>query len=84
MALLEYGASQLAVIATKVGHCEEVVGKSGRLVPPSNPEAIAEAMAFYLEQPDRITADAEAFHEVVRSEYSSEVVIPKLLDIYKT
>lgn len=47
MVLLEAGASRLPVVATRVGGTPEVVvdGATGRLVEPSDAEALGEAMA---------------------------------------
>ena len=53
LTLLEAMAAGLPVVATRVGGTPEVVehGKTGVLVPPQAPEALADAMVWMLRQP---------------------------------
>lgn len=50
VSLLEYGIAGLPVAVTDVGECGEVTdrGKAGILVPARNPEALADAIVFIL------------------------------------
>lgn len=54
IAVLEALAAALPVVATRVGGNEEAVldGVGGLLVPPQNPEAIADAITRFIEHPE--------------------------------
>ncbi len=79
VALLEYGLAGLPVICTRVGECEAVIGENGVLVSPHNPEALAEALQFYIDHEQIRGRDAQNFQNEVRKTYSEEAVIPEML-----
>ncbi|MBZ0326207.1 MAG: glycosyltransferase family 4 protein [Altibacter sp.] len=83
MALLEYGASGLAVVTTRVGYCEEVISTFGKTVLPNNPEALSEALLQYINDPDTRKNDAAAFKKHIEAQYSQNAILPKLLALYK-
>ncbi|WGF92729.1 glycosyltransferase [Aequorivita marisscotiae] len=83
IALLEYGAAGLAVVSTDVGECKEVINGLGKIVPPKNPEALAAALLFYIENKAARRADGLAFATHIKENYAEDTIIPKLLDIYK-
>lgn len=83
MALLEYGAAGLAVVATDVGHCKAVVDTMGLLAPPGDPEALANALEIYLLDSQKRMDDGRLFKEHIAKNYSVKAVLPKLLAIYK-
>lgn len=60
--LIEAGLSGLPVVATDVGAVHEVIidGKTGRLVPPGNSEALATALRETLENPGTLGQAARA------------------------
>lgn len=62
MTLLEAMAAARPVVATRVGGNPEVVddGVTGRLVPPSDPRALAGALVSVLDNPDAAKAMGEA------------------------
>jgi len=69
-ALLEAGALRRPIVATDVGGVPEIVehGRSGLLVEPSNPEALADAVASLLSDRKKATAlGAEARRKIERS-----------------
>ena len=82
MALLEYGAAELAAVATHVGHCKEVIGDFGKVVPAQDANALAEALLDYISNTERRKTQAARFKEHVRKHYSVEVVLPQLITIY--
>jgi glycosyltransferase involved in cell wall biosynthesis len=82
MALLEYGAAGLAVVATRVGHCEEVIGDFGNVVPAQDAKALGEAIFDYVSHPERCKTQASMFRARIREKYSEEAVLPQLLTIY--
>lgn len=83
MALLEYGASRLAVVTTDVGECKHVVGTSGKIVPASNSKALALALCGYIASEEIRKRDARAFYNTIKETYSMTAVLPDLLAIYK-
>lgn len=52
--LMEAMASGLAVIATDVGGCRELVGETGQLIPVGRIDKLATAIDYYINQPARI------------------------------
>ncbi|MFV8226675.1 glycosyltransferase [Christiangramia aquimixticola] len=83
LALLEYGLSGLPVICTDVGECRKVLEDFGILVPPSNSKILTEAMSkVYYDYNARIKADA--FHKIVRNQYSESANISEILKFYQS
>jgi glycosyltransferase involved in cell wall biosynthesis len=83
MALLEYGASKLAVVVTRVGYCKEVVGNYGKLIPVNDPMALANSITLYIEDENLRFEDAYGFQQHVCREYSLRSTLPKLMSIYR-
>ncbi|WP_373056893.1 glycosyltransferase [Zunongwangia sp. H14] len=83
VSLLEYGFCGLPVISTNVGNCGKVIGENGILVPPENKKKLTEAILEYYHNEKRRKGDAEKFNTFVKSNYSAEVVLPKLTGFYK-
>ncbi len=84
IALLEYGFSKLAVVATNVGDCELVVNSTelGALVPPENPESLSLALKRCVESPQKRLLTANKLHMKVISKFSKPAVIHKVIDMY--
>lgn len=83
VALLEYGMAGLPVVCTNVGECAEVVEENGKLVPPGDPEALAEAMQYYMLN-DSIRKEAsQDFKKAVLSKFSEKVIVPEVIKFYK-
>jgi len=85
VSLLEYGLSNLAVVCTDVGDCSLVLdgGRCGRLVPPSNSEALAKEISYLLENKEEAKKLAEALNNRVLTDFSKKGAIEKILKIYK-
>ncbi len=84
VAVLEAMAVGLPVVATRVGGVPEMLdgGRLGLLVPPEDPEALADALARVLEEPglaDRLGRDAQAR---LRSSCSVEGMVELVEDAY--
>jgi glycosyltransferase involved in cell wall biosynthesis len=79
--IVEALASGLPVVSTTVGGIPELVGAgSGRLVPPDDPTALAEALQCTLDDLD--VFDRSAIASAARQRYSLEVVGEQLTRIY--
>lgn len=76
-------ASGLPVVSTAVGAIPELVDeRSGRLVPPDDPIALADALQSTLEDLDAF--DGRAIAAAARDRYSLEVVGKRLTEIYES
>lgn len=84
VALLEYGLAKLPVVVTDVGECGVVVsnGKSGMLVPPSDENALAEALILLAENVDRRKEFGENLYDKVNVNYSQSAFITQLIALY--
>jgi glycosyltransferase involved in cell wall biosynthesis len=82
--IVEAMAAGRAVVSTNVGGCVDAVreGETGLLVPPSNPEAFASAIARLAD--DRVLRERMgiAAQRVARTAYHERVVIPRLERFY--
>jgi len=83
MSLLEYGAAGLAVVVTKVGHCEEVVAGFGQVVMPNDADALAQGLESYMMNDQKRRTDASNFREHILKHYSEKTILPQLINIYK-
>jgi len=66
----------IPVVATRVGALDELVteGVEGRLVPPGDPAALAQAMIELLGDPERLAAAGAAARARIRREFTAERV----------
>jgi glycosyltransferase involved in cell wall biosynthesis len=84
--LLEASATGLPIIATDVGGNREVVidGKTGFLVPPKNPEALAQAMLHLMEMPEEERhAIGKAARQYVEANFTLDRVVDRWEALYK-
>jgi sugar transferase (PEP-CTERM/EpsH1 system associated) len=83
--ILEAMATGLPVIATRVGGNPELVtdGQSGLLPPPMDPEALAQAMCRYLDEPDLLSLHAKAGLQRVREHFSLQNMLERYAAIYR-
>ena len=82
-ALLEGMSCGLPAVATDVGDAREIVGDTGLIVPPGNPEALAEAINSLLEEPEesRLRRRERARDRVIEK-FSLEVAVEKFERLY--
>jgi glycosyltransferase involved in cell wall biosynthesis len=80
---LEAFALERAVVATDVGGTADVVqdGETGWLVPPEDPQALADAIVSALSQPEERARRAQAGRELVARGYSMEAMIDRIEDL---
>ena len=85
MALLEACASGLPIVATDVGGNREIVvdGRNGRLVPPARDDALADAFATLLRDPDGAAAMGSAGRAWALREVSVETMARRYDALYR-
>lgn len=86
VALLEAMAMKTPVVATNVGAVTEMVdsGRTGFVVPPRDPQAIAEAvLAILALPPDRVRDMVERARKTVEGDFSVETVARQQLQLYE-
>lgn len=74
------------IVATEVGGLPDVIedGQSGLLVPPENPEALAEAMLKLIEQPDLARQIGARAHELAQTKFSWQAVADCMKTVFTT
>jgi sugar transferase (PEP-CTERM/EpsH1 system associated) len=82
--ILEAMATGLPVVATGVGGNPELVehGKTGMLVPPTNPVALAEAIRSYLRDPDKLVRHGQAGLKRAQKHFSIEAMVNGYVAVY--
>ena len=84
LTILEAMAARLPIIATDVGGNSQVVidGKTGFLVPPRKPEALASAMFKIMKDREAAMQMGRKGRGVVESEYSIDAITYKTLELF--
>jgi len=82
--IMDAMASSLPVVATRVGGIPKVVvdGETGLLVPPKNPEALAEAILRIYNNRELAERLGQKGHEVVHAKFSAEAMAAKIIKEY--
>jgi sugar transferase (PEP-CTERM/EpsH1 system associated) len=82
--ILEAMASGLPVIATNVGGNAELVadGRTGEIVPPADPAAMAAAIVRLAIQPDRAAAMGRAGRAEAQARFSLEAMVSAYQNVY--
>jgi glycosyltransferase involved in cell wall biosynthesis len=82
--MLEAMASGLPVVSTAVGGIPDLVqdGASGALVPPSDPQQLAEALATYVLDAERTRLHGAAGRARIEQKYSVAAMLAHYLDLY--
>ena len=85
MALLEYGRAGLAVVATRVGECEEVLGNGsvGMLVNPGSEDELASALIALLQNSDLRAKFSAGFQQHVDDSFDATKIALKMDGIYQ-
>ncbi len=83
--ILEAMAAGKPVVTTDVGGCAEAVvdGETGVVVPPENPEALAEALEYVLTHPDEARRMGEAGRRRVEEHFTVEAMVRKHVEVYE-
>lgn len=82
--ILEAMASGLPVVATDVGGNPELVesGRTGRLVPPADPESMADAIRAYLGDREACARHGRRARITVERRFSMEAMVAGYMDVY--
>jgi len=82
--LLEYMASSKPIVATHVGGIPEVIqeGVNGFLVPPKDPQALAEKLLVLLTNPSMAKEMGQRGLCIVKQKFSEEAMIKKVENLY--
>ncbi len=85
LAALEAMCAGLPLVATRVGGTPEVVrdGETGRLVPPADPEAMAQAVAGFLRDPVRSAAIGATGRRWVEENYTRARMVERNEALYR-
>jgi sugar transferase (PEP-CTERM/EpsH1 system associated) len=82
--ILEAMACGLPVIATAVGGNVELVteGETGALIPPGDPQALAQTLKQYLDEPRLITHQGKAARTRAENLFDLDVMVKNYLSVY--
>lgn len=82
--ILEAMATGLPVVATNVGGNPDLLrnGETGLLVPRSDPDALAQALRTYIDDPTLAAQHGRAGRERVEREFSLEVMMRRYMAVY--
>ena len=86
LAVLEAMAAGLAVVATRIGGTEEAVldGITGHLVPPADPDALADAIGAALADPAGLARLGRAGRKRFLAEFTAERMTASTLGLYRS
>lgn len=82
--LLEAMAAGLPIIVTRVGGMPEIVSGRGLVMPPREPEELARAINYYLEQPAEAEKSAKEAGRFIKSDLTIERMIGETEKVYLT
>lgn len=83
--LLEAASCGLPIVTTDWPGCREIVrhNENGLLIPPKNPQALADALKTLIQSPDMRQQMGAAGRKIVEQEFSQEIVIEQTLALYR-
>jgi glycosyltransferase involved in cell wall biosynthesis len=84
MALLEYGAAGLPVVATRVGQCAEVLseGATGLIVSPGNIKQLADSLLLLLRSKELRSNVGNLYRQRVSAVYGTEAIVERICAVY--
>jgi glycosyltransferase involved in cell wall biosynthesis len=84
-AIIEYMAAKLPVVATSVGGTPELVthNETGLLVPPDDSQALADCLAFLLQNPEVATRMGKAGRRRVEEHFTVERMVAETEAVYE-
>jgi len=83
--IIEAQAAGVPVVATEVGGVVDIIedGRTGLMVPPSDPQSMAEAVIKIFKDPLLARDLAEAAYIKVKEKYNVELMVNNTLNVYK-
>lgn len=83
--IIEAQACKVPVVATRVGGVVDIIEdeKTGLLVPPADPESMAQSVLKILKNPELAHNLAQNAYIKVKEEYSAQLMAERILDVYK-
>ncbi len=83
VSILEAMALARPIVATEVGGVPSVItDTTGVLVPPADPQALADAVADLLEEPERAASLGRAARALAERSYGLDRMVRRLEEIY--
>ena len=78
--VMEAMAMGKAVVATNVNGARELMedGKTGLVIPPADPEALAKTISSLIDDPERLNAFGRAGKERVASQFTTDIMVDNL------
>jgi len=83
--VLEYTAIGLPVVASNVGGMNEIIvdGENGFLVPPKQPDRLAEKIIMLIENPALRHTIAQRAAEITRCDFDESTILRQYVDFYE-
>ena len=83
--VLEYAAAGLPIVASDVGGMSEIItdGKNGFLVPPKQPESLAEKILTLIDNPTLRHTLAECAADTARQNFDETVILRQYVELYE-
>jgi glycosyltransferase involved in cell wall biosynthesis len=82
--LIEAAACERSIVTTDMPGCREIVqdGENGLLVPPKDPDALADALRELIDSPERRRSMGARGRQIVKDEFSIEKVVRETMEVY--
>lgn len=83
--IVEAQAAGVPVVATEVGGVVDIIenGRTGLMVPPADPQSMAEAVIKIFKEPELARSLSEAAYQKVKDKYNVELMVNNTIDVYK-
>ncbi|TBV26708.1 MULTISPECIES: glycosyltransferase family 4 protein [Flavobacteriaceae] len=85
-AVLQACAMQVPCIASNINGCNEIIKNeiNGIIIPPKDTKSLKNAMAFCLNNPQKVKEMSRVSRNTITDLYSQDIVWKELLSLYKT
>ncbi len=85
ISIMEAQSSGIPVVASRVGGIPSIVehGETGLLVEPGNPDALAQAIIYLLENPDKAKVMGQKAHVFIRQNFTKDHMATQTKAVYQ-